>query len=244
MINSDTVVAGVPSKRLSQLASPQILPRHRRECPIADHSALKDGITDVMRPNIDYSNEKSRNPTPRPAESEGFAGKSTCRINDSIYNHGSKKKSPNANKSAQMTDLFSSAGLRPEVPYRGTRSLKQYFSPDQLSEAFCTKFHVTDPLSGRTEIMTARRPGRASAEVNVADFDAYVLRQERAHSIKKAKDSIDHTVLVSRKSRNLLNAPRLVRLADSKVARSLLPTIPPLDYDNPLDVGTGSSQSC
>lgn len=200
-MNGETAVAGVPSERLSQLASPQLATRPRQRNALgAQHSAFRDELSAIVRPNLKYSSEKCDTPTTKPTTPPGYAGKSTCKINESIYNHGSKKQSPEANKSMQMTALFSSCGAKFEMPHRGPRTLKQYFPPDQLSEAFCTKFHVTDPLTGRTEIMTARRPGRASAEVNVSDFDAYMLPRVRAYSIRKAKDNIDHDLLVSRGS--------------------------------------------
>lgn len=197
IVNGQIAVAGVPSERLSQLASPQLAGRPRRENALGgDHSALKDGISAVLRPEVSYRTRSRDSGTPRsPVQHRGYAGKSTCKINEAAYNHGCKKQSTEANKSNQVTGLFSSCPGEDETCHHGTRSLKQYFSSEDLSEAFCTKFHVTDPLTGRTEIMTARKPGRASAEVNVADFDAYMLRRVRSHSMKKAKDNIDHDIL-------------------------------------------------
>lgn len=194
-------MAGVPSERLSQLASPQLVQRTRRENALgAGHSAFKDEMSAILRPcHPCSSNNSSRKNSARGkvAAPQGYAGKSTAQLNNSLFSHGSKKQSPAANKSDQMTFLFSCANPTPQTPYRGgTRSLRQYVSADQLPQAFCTKFQVTDPLSGRTEFMTARRPGKASAEVNIANFDSYMLSKERPFSLQKGKDNIDHDILV------------------------------------------------
>ncbi|CDI85836.1 hypothetical protein, conserved [Eimeria praecox] len=206
MGDREQAVAGVPSQRLSQLASPQLVQRTRRDNALGQaHSAFKDEMSAILRP-CQPCNSSRRN-TPRDKMTpQGYAGKSTAELNNAIFHHGSKKKSPEANKSDQMAFLFSCAKNSSQPPYRGgTRSLKQYVAADQLPQAFCTKFQVTDPLSGRTEIMTARRPGKASAEINLSNFDSYMLPKERTFSLKKAKDNIDHSILglMPKKSKEL-----------------------------------------
>ncbi|KAL8433063.1 hypothetical protein Efla_006262 [Eimeria flavescens] len=203
MAKSEVNVAGVPSERLSQLKSPQPAVKPRRECLLPDHAAFKDGMSAVLRPNLPvddrdsssstrgFSSQSSQSLTP-----VSYAGKPTFRINNSVFNHGIKKQSPDANKSKQIAAVFSSDSQEPKVAARlAFRRLKDYCPTDRLGEVFCTKFHVADPLTGRTEIMTARRPGKATAEMNISEFDGYLLPPDRAFSLKKAKDNIDHSLL-------------------------------------------------
>ncbi|CDJ45913.1 hypothetical protein, conserved [Eimeria brunetti] len=197
MAYRDVAVAGVPSERLSQLASPQLAQRPRRENAFGTlHSAFHDEMSAILRP----CNNSSKEESPRQLEAAapvGYAGKTTAQLNSSRFTHGSKKQSAAANTSGQIACLFSGRSGSPQVhPRGGTRPLKQYIAPDQLPEAFCTKFQVTDPFTGRTEIMTARRPGKAAAEINLASFDSYMLPRERTFSLQKAKDNIDHSILV------------------------------------------------
>lgn len=202
MADREPVVAGLPSERLSQLASPQLAQRNRRENALgAEHSAFKDEMSYILRPfnPSGTTTTSSRKNTARDMITpQGYAGKSTAQLNNSRFNHGCKKQSSAANKSDQMTLLFSCSKNSPQLPYRGsTRPLRQYIATDQLPQAFCTKFQVTDPLTGRTEIMTARRPGKAAAETNLSNFDSNMLPRERTFSLMKAKDNIDHDILVS-----------------------------------------------
>ncbi|OEH73726.1 hypothetical protein cyc_00686 [Cyclospora cayetanensis] len=194
MHNTDQTVAGLPSARLSQLASPQLMKKFRRDTILGSkHSALRDEMSAILQPNVpDICSRRGNRET---ETLQGYAGKYTNKINDSTYCHGSKKQSSETNKSDQVATLFASVGSKAEVPHSGLRSLRQYFSPDQLNEAFCTKFHVTDALTGRTEIMTARRPGKASAEVKFTAFDPYVASRARKSSVEKAKDNIEHDIL-------------------------------------------------
>ncbi|CDJ36127.1 uncharacterized protein EMH_0007940 [Eimeria mitis] len=204
MADREPAVAGVPSERLSQMASPQLLQRPRRNSALGlTYSPFKDEVRAILHPCNPCSS--SRKNTPREAKDmlkmtpPGYAGISTAQLNNALFSNGSKKQSAAANKSDQMTSLFSSAGSKSpgtQMHQRGgTRPLRQYVSTDQLPRAFCTKFQVTDPLTGRTEIMTARRPGNAATEINLASFDSYMLPRERTFSVQKAKDNIDHNLL-------------------------------------------------
>lgn len=132
----------------------------------------------------------------RQPEALEYAGRTTCSINAHLYNKGSKKHAKEFNESRGVASVISTTDAAIPIEKVGIRSLKQYFSADELTKAFCTKFHVTNPVTGKTEIMIARRPGKASAEVNVADFDAYQIRNERTFSLKKSKDNIEHNVTV------------------------------------------------
>ncbi|KAL8433915.1 hypothetical protein ACSSS7_003520 [Eimeria intestinalis] len=197
MAHTEMVVAGVPSDRLSQLASPQLAPRHHRREPLFPaHAASTGGMTAVLRPTTDFEKNKKCTSFSHSMDALGYAGKPTCRINGSIYEHGIKKQSGEANRSNQMTALFCNDGQQPKCVNQAARRMKDYCSPDRLSDAFCTRFQVTDPLTGRTEIMTARKPGRATTEINVSEFDGYMMPKERTYSIKKAQDNIDQNILV------------------------------------------------
>ncbi|KAL8275049.1 hypothetical protein Esti_001105 [Eimeria stiedai] len=195
MAHSEMAVAGVPSERLSMLAFPQLAGRHRREHLFPEPSASTDGMNAVLRPVANFDKSQKCTSFSYSMDALGYAGKPTCRINSSIYDHGIKKQSAEANKSKQMTALFSNDGQQPKYIHHGARRMKQYCTPDRLSDAFCTKFHVTDPLTGRTEIMTARKPGKATTEINVSEFDGCMLPRERTYSIKKAQDNIDQNIL-------------------------------------------------
>ncbi|KAL8455095.1 hypothetical protein Emag_001071 [Eimeria magna] len=195
MASAEMVVAGVPSERLSQLASPQLAPRHRREHLFPMHSGSTEGMNAVLRPTANFEKNEKCSPFSHSMNALGYAGKPTCRINGSIYDHGIKKQSAEANKSKQITALFCNDGQPPKFVHHGARRMKDYCAPDRLSDAFCTKFQVTDPLTGRTEIMTARKPGKATTEMNVSEFDGCMPPRERTYSIKKAQDNIDQNIL-------------------------------------------------
>lgn len=207
------VVAGLPSERISQLSFPQLVRKHRRANVLgAANSALHDGMSEILNPALARRRGCSLIPFNRnsgydkydgdrcvgddSAIRDGFAGKSTCSINKAVHGPGCKKGSGIANKSLQMTDLFCNEGNNIPPPLnRGTRSLRQQCDMDNLSDTFCTKFQITNPMSGRTEFMAARKAGKAAAEVFVTGFDPYVMPRERKESIWKAKDNIDHNVL-------------------------------------------------
>ncbi|PFH34716.1 hypothetical protein BESB_067490 [Besnoitia besnoiti] len=95
---------------------------------------------------------------------------------------------------AEFQDPRVAAQLQEQYKPR-TRNLKPYYGPEELNKAFCTKFQVVDKASGRTDIMTARRPGSANAVVNLSAFDAYSMRTPKLSSALKQISSIENSPL-------------------------------------------------
>lgn len=196
MADGDVAVAGLPSLRLSQLASPQLFNRRRGQGSFkAEHTAMGK-ISEALYPDTPEDQDSSPVWASCPSSPEEFAGKPSSKTNESIFSTTCRKHYPVFNDSKQVADLFSSAEENPVMPENGTRSLKKYFSPDELAEAFCSKFHVTDPHTGRTELMMARRPGKASAETKAFGFGLELLPRERPSAIRRAKDNIEQNAFV------------------------------------------------
>ncbi|EPT31009.1 microtubule associated protein SPM2 [Toxoplasma gondii TgCatPRC2] len=97
------------------------------------------------------------------------------------------------------------------------RSLQRHYGPDELHKAFYTKFEVVDKTTGRTEIMTARRPGSAAAIISLCNFDAYSTRSHKATSAQKQVSNIESTPLglVPRKGAELPHKPSFTQTAAS-----------------------------
>lgn len=133
-------VAGLPSKRISQLTFPQLDGTHRHPNILgAKNSGLRDGMSEILMPGLPPKSEQESAPHPNSPipPTERFAGKTACMINSQMHKPGCRKGAGGANKSKLMTDLFCSPPMASKEPdYEDTQP--EYWSPEALSDDFST----------------------------------------------------------------------------------------------------------
>nr|CEL65563.1 TPA: microtubule associated protein SPM2 [Neospora caninum Liverpool] len=215
--------AGVSSKRLTQLRSASSQqsedrghgPRGPTACVGA---ALRDNVNEILRPAVvprasspgaaaldrmrvdDYAGMRSdginelRAPVHRRCPEGGkrrglMTNNESVFVSDVLGQHGRPINGASQFQDPRVTDYLQQQ-CKPK-----SRSLQRYYGPEELHKAFCTKFEVVDKTSGRTEIMTARRPGSAAAVVSLCDFDAYIPRPHKYTSCQKQISNIENTPL-------------------------------------------------
>lgn len=199
--------AGVSSQRLHELRG--ISKRNKCETFFCSSSGLGDNVRDTLVQSSKSPLKKKENNILSKCcnATDEYAGLTSKTYNERFTTaNGKKYNFPHSNRSSRMASIlqgieidkseanaigknFDSIGLSTK------KRLKQYFRTDELNNAFCTKFQVTDKKTGRTEIMTARRPGNSAVEVNIANFDSYKARRERVSSTAKYIDRIEQGIM-------------------------------------------------
>lgn len=218
--------AGVSSNRLSELRLGSVLYAADRargtDRPyfggrFGASMAHRDSVTEILRPGAAYENYPAREPRSSDATTD-FAGMNSEGINELRDPANRRRHIPGrkpgvlaSNESVFVSDALGHHGGAPEEAGGDprvqaylreqqrprVRNLQTYCGSHELSKAFCTKLEVVDKTTGRTEIMTARRPGSAAAVVSLSDFDAYGVRKDKSLSSRRFMDSIENTALVS-----------------------------------------------
>ncbi|PHJ22677.1 microtubule associated protein spm2 [Cystoisospora suis] len=185
-----------------------------RFAPVA---AVRDSVTEILRPGVSYENYPA--PVSQPTDPAGaFAGMDSEGINELREPANRRRHIPfrkrgvlASNESIFVSDVLGQHGRPPDAFEQGVdprvkayfleqqkprvRNLQTYCDSNELNKAFRTKMEVVDKTTGRTEIMTARRPGSAAAVVSLSDFDAYGVRKDRTVSAYRQMDSIENTAL-------------------------------------------------
>ncbi|KAF8817926.1 microtubule associated protein SPM2 [Cardiosporidium cionae] len=174
--------AGMPSKRLSEVYGDSVF--HRKGLPMnSETTAMQDNVSELLR---NFNSENGLTAAKFPTN--GYAGIPSLQLNKQmLYGHSARQLTTNVtNSSRNIATLWGEkatvdsrdAEIFP-AQHQSRKNLKQYFPASNINEAFCTRCQIINSHTGRTEIMAARRPGKATAEVNIVEFDAYQHRRQR-----------------------------------------------------------------